>query len=223
MAEPRLVVEALTKVYQGGWGLHDVWLQLPAGCIVALGGPNGSGKSTFLRCLAGLARFEGVARLDGERIGASPDLRARTGHLPQSVNLPQHATVGELLSLFADLRGVGRGSVPIQTDFLPPDRARIAVLSGGQRHRVALAIALMGEPTLLLLDEPVASLDEEGSETFWGVLLELRDGRGVTAIVSSPSPAELRHVVDRAVYLSDGRIVLQETLGNEDPAFEGWV
>ena len=74
---PFLEVSGLTKVYRGGWGLHDVSLTLPAGVIAALGGPNGSGKSTLLRCLAGLARHEGEARLAAS--GSGPDRPSASG------------------------------------------------------------------------------------------------------------------------------------------------
>jgi len=217
MGETRLVVENLTKVYKGGWGLHDVSLEVPAGCVVALGGPNGSGKSTLLRCLAGLARYAGVIRLDGRALDGSPEGREGIGYLPQNVGMPEHATIGEMLELFARLRGAPRSTIPLPDGFVRDDDAPIGVLSGGQRHRVALAIALLGSPTLLLLDEPVANLDEEGRDAFWSVLRRLRDERGVTAIVSSPSPSELRHVADRALYMADGRIVLHEEFEPGDP------
>lgn len=206
----RLRVEALRKVYPGGFGLHGVDLDVPASRIVALGGPNGSGKSTFLKCVAGLVRHEGVIRLDGAELDATPAHRERIGYLPQTVGMPEHATVGEMLDLFADLRGADRAAVPLPEGFVRDDDARIGTLSGGQRHRVALAIALLGDPTLLLLDEPVANLDEEGREVFWGVLRRLRDERGVTAIVSSPAPSELRRVADRGITVEDGRLALDE-------------
>jgi ABC-type multidrug transport system ATPase subunit len=207
---PRLAVEGLRKVYQGGFGLHGVDLEVAAGCIVALGGPNGSGKSTFLKCVAGLVRHEGSVRLDGRALDGSPANRDRIGYLPQTVGMPEHATVGEMLDLFAALRGTDRTSVPLPEGFVRPDDVRIGALSGGQRHRVALAIALLGGPTLLLLDEPVANLDEEGRGVFWAVLRRLRDERGVSAIVSSPAPSELRRVADRGITMEDGRVALDE-------------
>jgi ABC-type multidrug transport system ATPase subunit len=197
-------------VYPGGFGLHGVDLAVPPGRIVALGGPNGSGKSTLLKCVAGLVRHEGSVRLDGSSLDGSPADRDRIGYLPQTVGMPEHATIGEMLDLFAALRGADRATVSLPEGFVRPDDVRIGALSGGQRHRVALAIALLGEPTLLLLDEPVANLDEEGRDVFWAELRRLRDERGVTAIVSSPAPSELRRVADRGITMEDGRVALDE-------------
>lgn len=200
-----LRVDRLSKTYRGGRGLRDVSFELPAGAIAVLGGPNGSGKSTLLRCLAGLARFEGSAWIGGRPLDASPASRREVGYLAQSVVLPEHSTVGEVLDLFAELRGVARSSVPLPAGFVPNDDERIGALSGGQRHRVALAVSLLGRPRLLLLDEPVANLDDRGRATFWRLLGELRDD-GVTSIVSSPSPSELHEVADRHLVMEDGRL-----------------
>lgn len=207
---PRLEVEDLVKIYPGGHGVHGVSLTVPPGRIVALGGPNGSGKSTVLRCVAQIASGSGAIRIDGRVCDASPTSRERLGYLPQRVGMPDHATVGEMLDLFAALRGVSRSTIPLPEGFLRGDGVRIGTLSGGQRHRVALAIALLGTPPLLLLDEPVANLDEEGRDVFWDVLRGLRDGDGVSAVVSSPAPSELREVADSGVYMTDGRVTLVE-------------
>jgi ABC-type multidrug transport system ATPase subunit len=206
----RLRLDDLRKVYPGGFGLHGVNLEIPAGQIVALGGPNGSGKSTLLKCVAGLVRYEGEVLLDGQALDASPAERERIGYLPQVVGMPDHATVGEMLDLFAALRGVDRSTIPLPDGFVRPDDVRIGALSGGQRHRVALAIAMLGDPDLLLLDEPVANLDESGRVVFWDVVLRLCDERGVTAIVSSPAPSELRRLANRGITVEDGRIALDE-------------
>ncbi len=219
MAELALEVSHLTKAFRSGWGLHDVSLDLPTGVIAALGGPNGSGKSTLLRCLAGLASFEGTIKVGGRPLTRDPSVREAIGYLPQTVSMPDQATIGDVIDFFADLRAVDRETIPLPQGFVRDDDDRIGILSGGQRHRVALAVALLGAPTLLLLDEPVANLDEAGRETFWRVLRTLRDERGVTAIVSSPSPSELRGVADLALYMDDGRLVLQEDLrGDPDSA-----
>jgi len=213
-----LEVAHLTKAYRSGWGLHDVSFDLPSGVIAALGGPNGSGKSTLLRCLAGLAGFEGSVRIGGRAIDRDPASREKVGYLAQIVSMPDQSTVGEVIDFFAELRGADRDTIPLPEGFVRDDDDRIGILSGGQRHRVALAVALLGEPTLLLLDEPVASLDEEGRQTFWKILRTLRDERGVTSIVSSPSPSELRGVADLAMYMDDGRLVLQEDLRHDPDA-----
>jgi ABC-type multidrug transport system ATPase subunit len=212
----RLETDDLTKVFEGGFGLHGVSLKIPAGQIVALGGPNGSGKSTLLRCIAGLLSHGGTVRIDGRTLDGAPSSRTSIGFLPQSVAMPEQATVGEVLDLFSDLRGAGRDTIGLPDGFVRPDDDRIGVLSGGQRHRVALAIALLGAPSLLLLDEPVANLDEEGRDAFWDLLRRLRDERGVTALVSSPAPSELRRVADTGIYMSDGRLVVEERF-TDDP------
>lgn len=207
-----LSVEHLNKAYRSGWGLHDINLELPSGVIAALGGPNGSGKSTLLRCLAGLSRYEGAVRIGGRLVDGDPASREDIGYLAQTVAMPEQATIGEVIDLFAQLRGVDRNTIPLPEGYVREDHQRIEILSGGQRHRVALAVALLGTPSLLLLDEPVANLDEQGRATFWRVLRRLRDERGVTAIVSSPSPSELRGLVDMALYMDDGSLVRQEAL-----------
>lgn len=211
MNVPRLQVRDLVKAYRGGWGLDGVSLDVAPGTILAVGGPNGSGKSTLLRCIAGLARFGGTIEMDGRRVDADPASRLGIGYLPQAVSLPDRATVGEVLDLFAALRGADTGAIGLPEGFCREPNARIRTLSGGQRHRVGLAIAFLGEPSLLLLDEPVASLDEEGREAFWAHLRGLRDRHGTSALVSSPSPSDLQGLVDRAVYLAEGRVVLEET------------
>jgi ABC-type multidrug transport system ATPase subunit len=204
-------VERLTKTFPGGWGLHGVSLAVPAGEIVALGGPNGSGKSTLLKCLAGLMRCQGEIRIDGRSMDGSPAARASIGYLPQTAAMAEHATVGEMLDLFAELRGAHRDTIGLPEGFVRPDADRIGVLSGGQRHRVALAIALLGRPRLLLLDEPVANLDEEGRAVFWATL-GARCREGASAIVSSPSPSDLRGIADRAIAMRDGAVVADEDL-----------
>jgi ABC-type multidrug transport system ATPase subunit len=209
---PRLEVENLTKSFPGGWGLHGVSLVVPAGQIVALGGPNGSGKSTLLKCLAGLMRCQGAIRIDGRVVDGSAASRAEIGYLPQSVGMPEHASIGEMLDLFAALRGVSRDTIALPEGFVRPDDVRVGVLSGGQRHRVALAIALLGAPGLLLLDEPVANLDEEGRRVFWSVLGRLCREGGASAIVSSPSPSDLQGIADRAISMRDGEIAADQDL-----------
>jgi ABC-type multidrug transport system ATPase subunit len=211
MSDPRLAVQDLRKTYRGGFGLHGVSFDVPAGTIVALGGHNGSGKSTLLRCVAGLSRFEGSVRIDGHEIGGRPTWRRAIGYLPQLVSFPEHVTVGEVLDLFARLRDCERDALPLPDGFVRDDDERIGALSGGQRHRVALAASLMGTPRLLLLDEPIANLDEEGRAAFWEVVRNLRDRDGVTAIVSSPAPSELLGVADRAITLDDGRISVDQS------------
>lgn len=208
---PALAVVRLSKAYGKHPVLHELSFELVPGTITVLGGVNGIGKSTLLRCLAGLTTFEGRADVAGVPVDGRPSSRRLIGYLPQSVALPDRVTVGEVLAFFARLRGSGEDGTALPEDFLPPAERPVGVLSGGQRQRVALAVALLGHPPLLLLDEPVANLDEGGREGFWETLRALR-GRGVASLVASPMPGDLAGVADRSVVLGDGRVVLDEPM-----------
>lgn len=207
MTAPAVVARDVYKRYgRRAPVLAGVDLEVAAGSIVALAGSNGSGKSTMLRCIAGIARFEGNIEVCGRSTTAGRELRRNIGYLPQSVMLPPHATVFESLAFFARLRGVAPSSTAVPPGFLPDRNARIGTLSGGQRQRLTLAIALLGRPPVVLLDEPVSNLDAAGREAVWATLREVRDD-GATVLIASPSPADLAGVGDRTVLLHEGRIV----------------
>lgn len=199
---PLLSVTGLSKAYGPKMVLDGVDLSLDAGRLTLVTGPNGSGKSTLLRCLAGLARYEGEVLMAGRPVSQG---RSRIGYLPQTVGLPDWATVGEVLHLFARLRGVERADTILPAGFLPDEESPVRVLSGGQTQRVALAVALLGFPSVLLLDEPAANLDDEGRSTLWQVLGEVMEA-GSAVLVAAPSGPDTRPVADRVVVLSEGRL-----------------
>lgn len=186
--------------------LIDINLVVDAGTIVTLAGSNGSGKSTLLRCVAGLARCTGHIEVHGIDVRRDNSFRSAIGYLPQAVSFPPHSTVNETLSFFAQLRGTGDTELPLPDGFLPARSAMVGTLSGGQRQRLAMAIALLGKPSVLLLDEPVSNLDESGRESVWTMLRELK-ALGTTALIASPSPADLAGIGDRTVMLHDGKVV----------------
>ena len=186
--------------------LVDVTFTVPSASIVVLAGSNGCGKSTLLRCIAGLARHTGAIEVCGRRVDGSAASRGPLGYLPQAVTLPQHATIDEAIEFFARLRGADRGDTPMPDGFLRKGTTRIGTLSGGQKQRLALAVAMLGRPRLLLLDEPVANLDADGRATVWEMLRDLRE-QGTTALIASPSPADLAQIGDRTIILKEGRIV----------------
>ncbi len=213
-----LEIRGLRKAFGEQVVLDDVSLGLRRGDIVLLAGANGSGKSTLLRCVAGLTAFQGTVQV----LGAQPRSaagRGLIGYLPQLVALPESVTVGEVIAFFARLRGVSVSqpeelavAVPLPGGFLPELGRPIGALSGGMRRRVALAVALLGSPPLVLLDEPAASLDEEHSASLWETLQALRAAGG-TALVAMPLlvTSLLRHdlasVADRAIVLDRGHLV----------------
>lgn len=213
-----LAINAVSKAFGEHVVLDDVSLNLRRGDIALLVGANGCGKSTLLRCVAGLTTFEGTARV----LGADPKSaagRGLIGYLPQLVALPEAVTVGEVIAFFARLRGVSVGrpqdlaeAIQLTDGFLPGLDLPIGTLSGGMRRRVALAVALLGSPPLVLLDEPAASLDAGHAASLWETLQALRAAGG-TALIAMPLlvTSLLRHelagVADRAVLLDHGRVV----------------
>jgi ABC-type multidrug transport system ATPase subunit len=210
-AEDGVVIEVqdITKQYAGVAALDGVSFTAHEGEVVALVGPNGAGKSTLLKCLLGLVRFEGTALVGGLEVELfGKQVRRVAGYLPQAPQFPPHLTTGETLAYFARLRGLRDEDIDARLDMLgliPHAGKRVSGLSGGLRQRLGLAVALLGDPPVLLLDEPVASLDPEGRGLFADLLSELT-ARGRTVLLSTHIFEMLEAIAGRVLVLVDGRL-----------------
>jgi ABC-2 type transport system ATP-binding protein len=197
----------VSKVYGDVVALDGVDLEVGTGEVVGLLGPNGAGKSTLFELTLGLAvPSAGMVRVLGQRPGGA--VRVRVGAMLQNAGLPEQITVGELVGL------VGRSyPTAVQTELLLEqvgltDRSgcELATLSGGERQRLLLAVALVGDPDVLLLDEPTAAMDVEARRRFWDHVRGAT-GRGTTVLFATHDLAEADAVADRVVLLDRGRIV----------------
>ncbi|MBZ6226291.1 ATP-binding cassette domain-containing protein [Streptomyces olivaceus] len=194
---------------RGGWALRECTFRLPAGRVCALVGPNGAGKSTLLALVAGLlAPSEGsITVLDGPTVHA----RSRIGFVAQDKPLYPQLTVAETLRMGADLNP-GRWDPAIADRVVTGGKldpgARVRTLSGGQRTRVALALALAKLPELLLLDEPMAALDPLARHELMGALMATAAQQGTTIVMSSHVIAELEDSCDHMLLVGDGRVRL---------------
>ncbi|MYS84061.1 ABC transporter ATP-binding protein [Embleya scabrispora] len=200
----------LGKRYRRGWALRDCSFRIPAGRICGLVGPNGAGKSTLLNLAARLRRpTAGSLRLFGTSI-SDPEAILRMAFLPQDKPLFKRFTVEETLRLGRELnpgwdqtvaeRIVGAGNIPLH--------ARVGTLSGGQRTRVAFALAFGKRPNLLVLDEPMADLDPLARHETAATLMAETADSGTTVVMSSHLLGELADMCDYLVLLCDGRIRL---------------
>ncbi|KOG33162.1 ABC transporter ATP-binding protein [Streptomyces resistomycificus] len=211
MTDTAIAAAALGKRFgrRGAWALRDCAFRLPAGRVCAVVGPNGAGKSTLLALAAGLlAQTEGTVTVLGTTPGRA---RARVGFVGQDKPLYPQLTVAQTLDMGADLNP-GRWDQPtaeriVAGGSLNP-RSRIRSLSGGQRTRVALALALGKRPELLLLDEPMADLDPLARHELMGVLMADAAEHGTTIVMSSHVVAELEDSCDHLLLVGDGRVRL---------------
>ncbi|GGR46766.1 multidrug ABC transporter ATP-binding protein [Nocardioides luteus] len=173
--------------------LHDLDFSVRAGEVTGLLGPSGCGKTTLMRALVGVqAKVTGTVTVHGEPAG-SPSLRSRIGYVTQASSVYDDLTVTENLRFFAKVLGAPASSVTsaIETvDLVSHADQVVRDLSGGQRSRVSLAAALLGSPSLLVLDEPTVGLDPVLREQLWGTFRSLAE-EGAAVIVSS-------HVMDEA-------------------------
>jgi len=189
--------------------LDGVSFHVARGESVALVGANGSGKTSILRCLLGLVPFAGRAVIDGHDVVGEPvAARARLGYVPQKAAFGD-VRAGEALRFAARLRGAGAGGIPglLQLVGLAAHaEARVRTFSGGMQQRLALAVALLGDPPLLLLDEPSAGLDQEGQELLVGIVARLRTGRR-TLLLASHRREEVGALTDRVLRVDGGRLV----------------
>ncbi|MDT0266003.1 ATP-binding cassette domain-containing protein [Streptomyces sp. DSM 44915] len=205
-----LEVRRLGRRYGRKWALRDATFRLPAGRVCGLVGPNGAGKTTLLEIAAGLrSASTGRAEILGHPAG-SAEARARTAFLPQEKPLFRRFTVAETLRLGRELNPGWDQRLAedfVRAGGVSPTQ-RVGGLSGGQRTRLALALALGKRPELVLLDEPLADLDPLARrETVAALLGEVAE-RGITVLLSSHLVAELDTLCDHLLLLSRGGLRL---------------
>lgn len=192
--------------------LRDITVNLPEGHIIGLLGPSGAGKTTLIRTLVGRQRITGgSARLLGLPAG-SPALRRQIGYMTQAVSIYPDLTVRENLRYFATMAGQPKKAADhlIKQVELNDHAGQLArQLSGGQRSRVSLAIALLGEPKILVLDEPTVGVDPVLRQQLWELFGRLAK-QGTTLLISS-------HVMDEAgrcqdlLLIRDGQLLAYDT------------
>jgi ABC-2 type transport system ATP-binding protein len=207
---PAIEAEDLGKQYGRRWALRDCTLSIPAGRVVGLVGANGAGKSTLLHLITGMLRSTaGRIQVLGHRPG-SPDNLPRVGFVAQDAPVYPSLTVGEHLRL-------GRELNPSWDEQLTTERiARLRLdhgqqagsLSGGQRAQLALTVAIGKRPELLVLDEPVASLDPLARREFLQDLMALAADDGLTIILSSHLLADVERICDHLIVLRQGTVQL---------------
>ena len=205
----------LTKRFGDITAVDDLNLELTAGTITGFLGPNGAGKTTTLRMLLGLvAPTAGRATFDGLRYVQLPDPARQVGALLEASSYHPGRRAIDHLRVLASAAGLpeGRASEALeQVGLAASGRRRVGGFSLGMRQRLGLAAALIGEPSVLILDEPTNGLDPEGVHWLREFLRGEAD-RGVTVVVSSHLLAEVAQTVDHVVILDRGRLVTSASL-----------
>ncbi len=208
----QISLQELTMTYPSGKrALQGVNLELDSPSLVGLLGPNGAGKSTLMKLLvAGLLPTGGAIRVDGEPLlRRERALKARLGYLPQDFGLYDELTVTQFLDYMGALKGLRDSRAAIQSaieevHLEEKARAKIRTLSGGQRQRVGIAQALLGEPELLIFDEPTVGLDPEERIHFRNLFSRLAQKRLV--LLSTHIIEDVQSVCSRLLVLHRGRL-----------------
>jgi ABC-2 type transport system ATP-binding protein len=212
---PTLTIEKLTHIYPNGVkALDGVSLTIPAG-LYGLLGPNGAGKSTLMRTVATLqAPTSGQVRFDDIDVLANPQaLRRRLGYLPQDFGVYPRVSAYDMLDHMAILKGLAdskarRQAVEYllnQTNLWAVRKKALAGFSGGMRQRFGIAQALIGDPALIIVDEPTAGLDPEERLRFLNLLAEI--GENVVVILSTHIVEDVSDLCPRMAIIAGGRIV----------------
>ena len=222
-AATTIAARELVKRYGERVALRGVSLTAGRGELVAVIGPNGAGKTTLLSILAGIQQPD----------EGSVDAVSRIGWVPQQAALYGKLTVAENLMLFARLERVADPGAVVDrmlalTDLEERAGDQVSTLSGGNRQRVNIAIGLLGEPDVLLLDEPSSALDPRQRERLWEFILRLA-GEGKTVVYATHNIQEADRYADRVVVLADGELLfdgppreLEAVVGASDARdFEG--
>ncbi|MFE9737823.1 ABC transporter ATP-binding protein [Streptomyces sp. NPDC006477] len=207
--------EGLRRGYAGGFeAVRGISFTVPRGEIFALLGTNGAGKTSTVELLEGLAApSAGTARVLGhDPYRERAAVRPRIGVMLQEGGFPGDLTVAETVRMWAGCTSDARPTAEALalTGLTGREKVRVKQLSGGERRRLDLALALLGRPEVLFLDEPTTGLDAEGRRDTWDLVRALRDG-GTTVLLTTHYLEEAEALADRLAIMHAGRIVLSGT------------
>ncbi|MET1058057.1 MAG: ABC transporter ATP-binding protein [Nocardioides sp.] len=201
-----VVVRGATTVLPG------ISFTIPTGQVTGLLGPSGCGKTTLMRSIVGVQKVRsGSVTVLGEPAGSRP-LRDRVGYVTQAASVYDDLSVAENLRFFARVLGAGPDDVErsiAAVDLHESGNRVVGTLSGGQRSRVSLAVALLGRPDILVLDEPTVGLDPVLRRDLWAMFHRLAEA-GTTVIVSSHVMDEAERC-DRLLLMREGRVIADDT------------
>ena len=215
VASSLLRIDGLTKRYPGVTALDDLTIDLPRG-LVGLVGANGAGKTTMFRLLLGISKpTEGRIEVCGIDVAGDPiGVRSRLGYMPEHDCLPLDQTAADVVSTFGELSGLparaARQRASDILDLVGLDEARFRPISGfstGMRQRTKLAQALVGDPELVLLDEPTAGLDPLGREEMLALVARL-GSFGISVLMATHLLDDVQQVCDHVVMIDAGRLVV---------------
>jgi ABC-2 type transport system ATP-binding protein len=208
-AAPALTVQGISKSFGERHAVRDVSFGIARGELLAIIGPNGAGKTTLLSILAGIQEADtgSVAQPDADA--------ARIGWVPQHTAIYGKLTVAQNLRLFARLEKVADADATVQrmldqTGLRERADDELGHLSGGNRQRVNIAVGLLADPPVLLLDEPSGALDPRQRERLWGFITELT-ARGTAVIFATHDIAEAERHAHRVLVLADGELLFDGT------------
>jgi ABC-2 type transport system ATP-binding protein len=211
-ARPAVEVEQLRVVRGGRPVLHGLDFTVARGRVTGLLGPSGCGKTTLMRSIVGVQRLDGGSVTVLGRPAGSRALRDRVGYVTQAPSVYDDLTVAENLTFFARVLAAPASRVAECRDLVglgDEGRRLVGRLSGGQRSRVSLAVALLADPPLLVLDEPTVGLDPVLRRDLWRTFHRLAD-RGAAVLVSSHVMDEASRC-DRLLLMREGRLVADDT------------
>ena len=214
--DPVVTVDGLRKTYGDVCAADDVTFEVTRGEIFGMVGPNGAGKTTVLECVTGLRRPDAgrvrVLGLDPQRDRYA--VRERIGVQLQAAALPDAIRAGEAVALFASFYPrSGDPTEALRRVGLEGRRdVRVSALSGGQRQRLFIALALVHEPEVVLLDELTTGLDPQARRDAWALVREIRE-RGSTVILTTHFMEEAERLCDRVAIVDHGRVVALDTVG----------
>ena len=208
-AAPALAVQGLNKHFGDRHAVRDVSFDVAVGELLAIIGPNGAGKTTLLTMRAGIRAAETGS------VHQAPGTTARIGWVPQQTAIYSKLTVAQNLRLFAKLEKVADVEDTVERMLMQTgleDRAddELGSLSGGNRQRVNIAVGLLADPPVLLLDEPSGALDPRQRDRLWGFITDLTE-RGTAVIFCTHDIAEAERHADRILILADGEMLFGGT------------